>query len=119
MTDIAQDSAFTTMGNALGWSAAEAADFVMSFVFAISMTMTAFISHLLASEKAERANELSFAPLEEVAFLFFGIFATMTPALDILQVHANSIGFKVPRTFYGGSGALSSVLGGWRTGGEE
>ena len=108
--NLSNDPSFTTMGNGLSWTSEEAANFVTSFIFAISMTITATLSHLLASEYAEHANELSYEPLLEVIFLFFGIFATMTPALDILQNNASSIGFKVPRTFYWGSGALSSVL---------
>ena len=48
----------------------------------------------------------------EVAVLFFGIFATMMPALDWLQVNARSIlgPNPSPALVYWSSGGLSSVL---------
>ena len=98
------------MGSSLGWESAEAADFVFTIVVAILMAITAFGSYRFAHPITLELNEFSFDPLKEVAFLFFGIFATMIPALDLLQNHAGSIGFQTPLQFYWGSGALSSVL---------
>lgn len=56
------------------------------------------------------ANHFSFHPIQEVAILFIGIFATMMPALDWLQQNASQLGTPNPAAFYWGSGILSSVL---------
>src|SRR5207247_10210001 len=46
----------------------------------------------------------------EVAALFLGIFVTMVPALEILNVRAPSLDLKAPWQFFWTSGLLSSVL---------
>lgn len=56
------------------------------------------------------ANHFSLAPIKEVAWLFFGIFATMVPALDYLQLHATALGLERAGHFYWASGVLSAVL---------
>jgi len=56
------------------------------------------------------ANHFNFHPIQEVAILFLGIFATMMPALDWLQIHAAKLGNPTPAFFFWGSGVLSSVL---------
>ena len=55
-------------------------------------------------------NDFNFGPIKEVAILFVGIFATMVPALDWLELNATSIGITKAGQFYWGTGALSSVL---------
>ncbi len=55
-------------------------------------------------------NEFTFHPIKEVTILFAGIFATMIPALDWLDLHGASLGLTTPAHFYWGSGLLSSVL---------
>jgi len=55
-------------------------------------------------------NDFNFVPIKEVAILFAGIFATMVPALDWLELNASSIGMATPGQFYWGTGALSGVL---------
>lgn len=55
-------------------------------------------------------NHFNFHPIAEVAWLFFGIFATMTPALDYLQLHSGTLGVETPLQFYAFTGALSAVL---------
>jgi Na+/H+ antiporter NhaD/arsenite permease-like protein len=57
-----------------------------------------------------QSNHFTFGPIKEVAILFAGIFATMMPALDWLQVNASRFGAPTPTVFFWGSGALSSVL---------
>ena len=74
------------------------------------MIATAAVSHRFANRDALAENEFSFGPVREVGFLFAGIFATMVPALDLLEKHAADIGITTVRQFYWGSGALSSVL---------
>ncbi|MBM3877219.1 MAG: sodium:proton antiporter [Verrucomicrobia bacterium] len=56
------------------------------------------------------ANHFNFHPIQEVAILFVGIFATMMPALDWLGANAKSFGAPTASLFYWGSGTLSSML---------
>jgi Na+/H+ antiporter NhaD/arsenite permease-like protein len=56
------------------------------------------------------ANDFTFHPIKEVAWLFLGIFATMAPALDTLELHAPSLGLDSPLKFYAFTGVLSGVL---------
>ncbi|MFO1458912.1 MAG: sodium:proton antiporter [Verrucomicrobiota bacterium] len=56
------------------------------------------------------ANHFNLHPVREVAILFVGIFATMMPALDWLELNASRLGTPTPGLFYWGSGLLSSVL---------
>ena len=55
-------------------------------------------------------NKYSWAPINEVVVLFFGIFVTMTPALAYLNDHAEALGFAHTWQFYYATGALSSFL---------
>ncbi len=56
------------------------------------------------------ANQFDFHPIREVAILFLGLFATMIPALDLVQAHAHRLGEASPALFYWCSGLLSSIL---------
>lgn len=69
-------------------------------------------SYFLTAQKIHTANDFNFHPLQEVAILFLGIFATMMPALDWLNAHAQDLLGPHPAagTFYWGAGALSSLL---------
>ena len=69
-------------------------------------------SYLTTGKKIHESNQFNFEPMLEVAVLFFGIFATMMPALDWLQVNAQSIVGQQPppALVYWSSGGLSSVL---------
>lgn len=57
-----------------------------------------------------RENEFTYQPMEEVAILFAGIFATMIPALLILKARGGELGVTEPWHFFWASGALSSFL---------
>ena len=61
-------------------------------------------------KEVHEANQFDFHPIQEVAILFIGIFATMMPALDWLQNNAGRLGQPSPGLFYWSSGALSSLL---------
>jgi Na+/H+ antiporter NhaD/arsenite permease-like protein len=61
-------------------------------------------------KEVHEANRFDFHPIQEVAILFVGIFATMMPALDWLQGNAGRMGQPSPALFYWGSGLLSSLL---------
>jgi Na+/H+ antiporter NhaD/arsenite permease-like protein len=56
------------------------------------------------------SNHFDFHPIKEVAWLFFGIFGTMAPALDYLQLHSDKLGIATPVEFYAVTGLLSSCL---------
>jgi len=55
-------------------------------------------------------NKFSWAPIVEVAFLFWGIFITMVPALVYLREHASSFGLDSPALFFSATGGLSAFL---------
>lgn len=67
-------------------------------------------SYFTTRKSVHEANHFNFHPIQEVAILFIGIFATMMPALDWLQENAGRLGSPAPGLFYWGSGMLSSVL---------
>jgi len=102
--------AFELMGRWLGWTAQKSAESCVTLAVAALMIGTACLAHKFANRAALRENEFSFGPVKEVGFLFIGIFATMVPALDLLETHAASLGISTPRQFFWGSGVLSSVL---------
>ncbi len=67
-------------------------------------------SYFLTPKQVHESNHFNFAPIKEVAWLFLGIFATMVPALDYLELHAATLGVQNPGQFYWLSGILSGVL---------
>ncbi len=74
------------------------------------MVAAALGSYFTTPRAVHAANDFSFAPIKEVAWLFIGIFATMVPALDYLEVHATELGLDTAMKFYWLTGALSGVL---------
>ncbi|MCX6150391.1 MAG: sodium:proton antiporter [Ignavibacteriales bacterium] len=56
------------------------------------------------------SNNFTWGPIQEVAFLFFGIFITMVPCILYLEYNAKQLGVNFANQFYYASGALSSVL---------
>jgi len=57
-----------------------------------------------------RANGFTASPIVEVAVLFFGIFLTMIPALELLRARGHELGVRQPWQFFWATGALSSFL---------
>jgi Na+/H+ antiporter NhaD/arsenite permease-like protein len=57
-----------------------------------------------------RANGFTAYPIVEVAVLFFGIFLTMIPALELLRLRGGELGVREPWHFFWASGLLSSFL---------
>jgi len=80
------------------------------FLREILMLAAAVGSYFTTREPVHKANHFNFQPIQEVAILFAGIFATMMPALDWLKVNAATLGEPTPAFFYWASGTLSSVL---------
>ena len=74
------------------------------------LVLVVVASWLTTKREVRVANKFSWAPIIEVAVLFLGIFATMTPALMYLNVHAPSLGLSTPEEFYFSTGILSSFL---------
>jgi len=74
------------------------------------MALAALGSYFTTRKSVHEANHFNFHPIQEVAILFIGIFATMIPALDWLETNAAKMGNPSPVFFYWGSGLLSSVL---------
>ena len=74
------------------------------------MIFAAVLSYKTTPKSVHESNDFNFAPIQEVAVLFLGIFATMIPALQWLEKYAAQLGVNNPGQFFWGSGALSSVL---------
>ena len=69
-----------------------------------------FLSLYTTKKQVRQDNHYSWAPIIEVAVLFVGIFATMTPALIYLNANAADLGLTKPWQFYYSAGTLSSFL---------
>jgi len=67
-------------------------------------------SYFTTNKRIHEKNEFNFTPINEVAILFLGIFATMMPALDWLALNAQALGTTSPAHFYWATGVLSSFL---------
>jgi Na+/H+ antiporter NhaD/arsenite permease-like protein len=74
------------------------------------MVLVSLLALKTANKEALAKNAFNFHPIQEVAILFAGIFATMMPALDYLERNAGHLGLTHPLQFYFGSGALSGFL---------
>jgi Na+/H+ antiporter NhaD/arsenite permease-like protein len=60
--------------------------------------------------ETRRANGFTAYPMVEVAVLFFGIFLTMIPALELLRMRGGELGVREPWQFFWATGGLSSFL---------
>jgi Na+/H+ antiporter NhaD/arsenite permease-like protein len=74
------------------------------------MAMLAALAYVSTGAAIRLRNGFGFAPINEVAILFAGIFATMAPALLMLNAHAESFGVREPWQFFWATGLLSSFL---------
>ena len=61
-------------------------------------------------QEIRRANGFTAYPIVEVAVLFFGIFLTMIPALELLRTRGGELGVREPWQFFWATGVLSSFL---------
>ncbi len=80
------------------------------FVREILMAGAAAGSYFTTKKTIHEKNEFNFLPIKEVAVLFLGLFATMIPALDWLELNAEQLGITSPGQFFWATGLLSSVL---------
>ena len=82
----------------------------MKFLREIVLVAVIVLSMLTTKRSVREANHFTWAPIVEVAVLFIGIFATMTPAMIYLNANAASLGLDSPWQFYYSTGLLSSFL---------
>lgn len=82
----------------------------MKFLREIVLVAVIALSMLTTKRSVREANHFTWAPIVEVAVLFIGIFATMTPAMIYLNANAASLGLDSPWQFYYSTGLLSSFL---------
>jgi Na+/H+ antiporter NhaD/arsenite permease-like protein len=75
-----------------------------------AMAAAAILSAWKTPARIREENEFTYHPIEEVAILFAGIFATMIPALLILKARGGELGVTEPWQFFWASGTLSSFL---------
>ena len=76
----------------------------------MAMAAAAVVSVWKTPAKVREENEFTWHPIEEVAILFAGIFATMIPALLILKARGAELGVVTPAHFFWATGMLSSFL---------
>jgi Na+/H+ antiporter NhaD/arsenite permease-like protein len=74
------------------------------------MLALAAVSLWRTPREIRRANGFTAYPIVEVAVLFFGIFLTMIPALELLRLRGGELGVRAPWQFFWAAGALSSFL---------
>lgn len=82
----------------------------LSFSREAVILIFAGLSMILTKKSVRKANNFNWHPIEEVAFLFFGIFSTMVPAIAYLEHHASEFGITSPISFYYSTGILSAFL---------
>ncbi len=70
----------------------------------------AVLSLYTTPNEVREGNNFTWAPIEEVAYLFLGIFITMVPCVMYLEANAQSLGVTNAPQFYYATGALSAVL---------
>ena len=88
----------------------EHAPIYMKLLREIVLVVIILASLFTTSKKVREDNKYSWGPIIEVAVLFLGIFATMTPALLFLKEAAPNLGLTESWQFYYCTGALSSFL---------
>lgn len=68
------------------------------------------LSLVLGNHHLRHMNRFNYAAILEVAALFFSIFITMQPALQILAIEGPNLGLTEPWQYFWATGGLSSVL---------
>jgi Na+/H+ antiporter NhaD/arsenite permease-like protein len=84
--------------------------FLRAPVREVAIVALAAVSLWLTPSEIRRANGFTTYPIVEVAVLFFGIFLTMIPALELLHLRGVELGVRQPWQFFWATGALSSFL---------
>ncbi|MBI4417907.1 MAG: sodium:proton antiporter [Ignavibacteriales bacterium] len=76
----------------------------------VLMWGAALASYYTTKRSVHESNEFNLIPIKEVAILFAGIFATMIPALDWLEINSRVLGMTTPGEYYWDTGILSAFL---------
>lgn len=82
----------------------------MRYIREYALLAIVLMSWFITGRKIRARNQFSWAPIVEIAYLFIGIFVTMTPALLFLNENAASLGLQLPSQYFYTTGLLSSVL---------
>ncbi len=80
------------------------------FVREIVIVLLAYLSLLTTPKLTRVSNNFTWGPIQEVAYLFLGIFITMVPCLLYLESNAKHLGVNSIAQFYYYTGLLSSFL---------
>jgi len=80
------------------------------FIREAVILLAAYLSLLFTPKLLRVSNNFTWMPIQEVAYLFLGIFITMVPCLLYLELNAKSLGIASPTHFYYYTGLLSSFL---------
>ena len=84
-----------------------------SFVRELIQLTAGYLSFTMAEKRVLKRNEFTFEPIQEVAYLFIGIFLTMMPALQLIGDFATTEQGKNAintHSLYWATGILSSFL---------
>jgi len=76
----------------------------------IAIVAVAGVSLWRTPASIRHANGVTASPMVEVAVLFFGLFLTMIPALELLRARGGELGVREPWQFFWITGAVSSFL---------
>lgn len=90
--------------------AEEGAPLYLKFLREIVLVLMIVLSWIFTKREIREDNNFSLHPILEVAAVFIGIFATMTPALMYLNQHSQSLGITEPWQIYYATGVLSAFL---------
>jgi Na+/H+ antiporter NhaD/arsenite permease-like protein len=74
------------------------------------MIIAAVTAFLWTPRRVYLENQFTFAPIKEVGWLFLGIFGTIVPVLDYMEMHARELGLHSDLQFYWFTGLLSGIL---------
>jgi Na+/H+ antiporter NhaD/arsenite permease-like protein len=85
-------------------------DIHFPFIREVILVLLAVLSLKLGPRGARKSNHFHWSPIIEVSVLFAGIFATMIPALALLQARGGEFGLNQPWHYFWASGGLSSFL---------
>jgi Na+/H+ antiporter NhaD/arsenite permease-like protein len=72
--------------------------------------LTALGSYLGTPRRIHEANNFNLAPLREVGWLFLGIFGTIIPVLEFMELSAGRLGLNSDLAFFWATGLLSALL---------
>lgn len=80
------------------------------FVREAAIILMAGLAYLSTPRSFRASNNFTWRPIEEVAYLFLGIFITMVPCLLYLESNAKELGVTSTSQFYYFAGLLSGFL---------